>query len=401
MIKKVCITTLEFPPDVGGVGESVHRIAHFLLELGYEVHVAVFYSKHRTATEGLRRRAGCQTTQKDGIYVHRIQSAIRSPDPKMQDFLGDIYFQLKLLHQQYSFDLLHGFFVNETGYLTTLVAKEHHLPVINSVRGSDMHKHIFSPALHAQMVWVLENSSWVTFVSPDLQDRASLFIPGIQAKSSVFWNSIQPIDFDQLPTPALVSKLQGTVIGSAGSFRDKKGIEFLLDACVMLTEVELTLLLVGDFAAKEREYWQQEVQRSGLGNRLVVTGLVSREEALAYLPHIDIFAIPSLHDGCPNAMLEAMLAGRAILGTNVDSIGGILEDGIDALLVNPASAEELATALRRLIAQSELRQELGDAARRKVLQQLTPAVEQRNWSQIYHQVLGTPARKVLAGMDVA
>ncbi len=391
MKEKVCITTLEFPPDMGGVGESVDRIAHFLLDLGYEVHVAVFYSRYRTAADGLRRRAGCQTVQQDGIFVHRLQSAIRTAAPKMQDFLCDIYFQLKLLHRQYTFDLLHAFFLNETGYLTTLLAKENHLPVINSIRGSDLHKHIFSPELYAQMVWVLENSDWLTFVSPDLQDRAGLFVPGIQAKSSVFWNSIQPIDFDQLPTPTLISKLQGTVIGSAGSFRDKKGIEFLLDACATLSsELELTLLLVGDFAAKEREYWQQEVQRSGLGNRLLVTGIVNREEALAYLPHIDIVAIPSLHDGCPNAMLEAMLAGRAIVGTNVDAIAGILEDGIDALLVNPASTEELAIALRRLIVQPELREKLGSAARKKVLQQLAPSVEQDHWSEIYQRVLGMP-----------
>ena len=50
---------------------------------------------------------------------------------------------------------------------------------------------------------------------------------------------------------------------------------------------------------------------------------------------MDIFAIPSLHDGCPNAMLEAMLAARAIVGAKVDAIGEILEDGVDALVVNP------------------------------------------------------------------
>ncbi|MEM9769073.1 MAG: glycosyltransferase family 4 protein, partial [Cyanobacteria bacterium P01_D01_bin.71] len=41
---RICITTLEFPPDVGGVGESVHRIAHMLKDIGYEVHIAVFHS---------------------------------------------------------------------------------------------------------------------------------------------------------------------------------------------------------------------------------------------------------------------------------------------------------------------------------------------------------------------
>jgi glycosyltransferase involved in cell wall biosynthesis len=129
------------------------------------------------------------------------------------------------------------------------------------------------------------------------------------------------------------------------------------------------------------------VQNSGLGDRLIITGLVSRETALSYLPILDIFAIPSLHDGCPNAMLEAMLAGKAIVGTKVDAIGDILENEVDALLVNPGSAAELAAALRQFALKPELRQKLGLAARKKASEQLNPAVEQANWQTVYQQVL--------------
>jgi len=401
MQTKVCITTLEYPPDMGGVGESVHRIAHFLFDLGYEVHVAVFHSKHRNADEIYRRHTGYKTELQDGIIVHRIKPSIRYAQPTKQDFLSDVYFQLKLLYEEHQFALFHAFFVNETGYLTTLLARENDVPVINSVRGSDLHKHIFSPSMYAQMVWTLENSAWVTFVSPDLQKRAVLAAPSIQTKSSVFWNSITPIDFNQLPTPPLVDRLQGTVIGSVGRFRDKKGIEFLIDACAVLSqETELTLLLVGDFAEKEQEYWTQTLEDSQITDRIFITGLLDRQEALAYLPHMDIFAIPSLNDGCPNAMLEAMMAGRAIVGTNVDAIGGILENGLDAFLVKPASARELGRALRQLIAQPELRKQFGAAAQRKVLTQLSPKVEQSNWQYVYEQVLGV-TKPVLTGVGVA
>lgn len=389
MKTKICITTLEFPPDVGGVGESVHRIAKMLLELGYEVHVAVFHSKQRKVNGSDRKRSNCTTYNQDGIIVHRLEPAIRSSESMVQDFLSEIYSQLKFLHQQHTFDLFHGFFINETGFLTTLLAKENNVPVINSIRGSDLHKHIFNAKQHSQLTWILENSSWLTFVSRDLEHRAKVLAPSIEAKSSAFWNSIAPIDFHKLPTPALVSQLKGTVIGSVGRFRDKKGLEYLLDACAELnTETELTLLLVGDFADRERDYWEREIQDSGIASQIVITGMVERTEALAYLPYMDIFAIPSLHDGCPNAMLEAMLAGKAIVGTKVDAIGEILENGIDALLVNPSSSAELASALQLLIRQPELRQQLGMEAKIKVNQQLATCVEQRNWSDLYQQVLG-------------
>jgi glycosyltransferase involved in cell wall biosynthesis len=398
MKKKICLTTLEFPPDVGGVGESAHRIAKMLVDFGYEVHVVVFRAVFRTekqmAEKGEYRRPSCQTNIQDGIFVHRLKTAVRSTIAKDQDYFADLYGQIKSLHQKYQFDLFHAFFINETGFLSTLIAKENNLPVINSVRGADLHKHIFSPQQFGQISWTLENSDWVTFVSRDLMNRARVIVPNIINKSSAFWNSIVPLELDNLPTPPLIDRLKGTVIGSMGRFRDKKGLEYLFDACrELVKETELTLLLVGDFVAKEKNYWQQELDKSGLGNNVIMTGEVSRIEALSYLSYINIFAIPSLSDGCPNALLEAMFAGKAIVGTNVDAIGEILEDGKDALLVNPASSEELKIALRQLINQPNLRQQLGANAREKVRQQLHPSLEKQNWHQVYSQVLKIPVQE--------
>ncbi len=398
MKKKVCITTLEFPPDVGGVGESVSRIANMLIDLGYEVHVAVFRAVFRDenamAIAGEYRRAAYQTTEQNGVTVHRLKPAVRSTQAKAQDYLCDLHNQLQTLHQIHQFDVLHAFFINEMGFLTTLLAKENNLPVINSVRGADLNKHVFNPAQFGQVAWTLANSTWTTFVSKSLMQRARALVPEIQSRSSAFWNSITPFSFDDLPKPALVAKLSGTVIGSVGSFRDKKGLENLFDACQSLRTTEnlpdgLTLLLVGDFAEKERGYWEQMLAQSGFADRVVITGKVSRSEALAYLPYMDIFAIPSLRDGCPNALLEAMLAAKAIVGSRVDAIGEILDEGINGLSVRAGDTQILTDALRRLITQPSLRQQLGMAARQKVLSQLAPAVEQQNWKAVYQQVLTT------------
>ena len=402
MTKKVCITTLEFPPDIGGVGESAQRIAQMLINLGYEVHVAVFravFRKERQmAKDGEFRRSHYTTSERNGVKVHRLFPAVRSTSAKEQDYICDLHGLLQQIHKQYKFNLFHAFFINEMGFLTTLLAKENNVPVINSIRGADLHKHIFNPQQLGQIRWTLENSAWTTFVSRDLMHRARIIAPSIESRSSAFWNSIAPVNFDNLPTPTLVEKLRGTVIGSVGRFRDKKGLEFLFDACRNLkTESELTLLLVGDFVAKEKDYWQQELSNSGLTDNIIITGTVSREEALAYLPHMDIFAIPSLHDGCPNALLEAMFAGRAIVGTRVDAIGEILQDRVDALLVNPYSSEELEIALRELIDRPDLRQQLGMTAWQKV-SQLNPFVEQQNWEQVYRYVLGVPELSPLPSM---
>jgi len=385
---KICITTLEYPPDIGGVGESANRIAKMLTNNGYEVHVAVFRSKQRLVADGSRRRAGCETTVQDKVFVHRIYSAIRADVTELTDYLSDVYFQLKLLHQKYQYNLFHAFFIIETGYVTTLLAKENDVPVINSVRGADLHKHIFSPKNHGPISWILENSDWTTFVSRTLRKRANLISPSSKVRSCAFWNSIAPINFAELPKPSLMSELSSLVIGTTGRFRGKKGIEFLLDACSKLgQEIDLTLLLIGDFIEKEKSYWEQELKNHDLGYRLQITGIKTRQETLAYLPHLDIFAIPSLTDGCPNALLEAMSAGCAIVGSNADAIGEIIEDGISGLLVNPANAAELASALRHLADRPELRKKLGTSARVKVKTHLAPDVELNNWLSIYQGFL--------------
>ncbi len=389
---RICITTLEYPPDVGGVGESASRIAKMLVDLGYEVHVAVFRAIFRRekqeAQDGQFHRSYQETSIRKGVTVHRLHPAVRSLRGKEQDYLWDIYQQLKSLHLQYQFDLFHAFFINEMGFITTLLARESDRPVINSIRGADLHKHIFDAKQQGHICWTLQNSDWTTFVSRDLMKRARILVPEITNRSSAFWNSINPIDLSQLPKPPLADCLKGTVISSVGNFRDKKGLEYLLDACADIDrQTDITLLLVGNFVEKERDYWERELAKSGIGG-IVITGKIGREEALAYLPYTDIFAIPSLNDGCPNALLEAMLTGKAIVGTNVDAIGEIIEHEVNGLLVNPASSEELYLALIRLIRQPQLRQQMGLAAQTKVRSHLAPAVERQNWRSIYQQLLG-------------
>ena len=196
------------------------------------------------------------------------------------------------------------------------------------------------------------------------------------------------MDFEALEKPQLNGQIRGTVIGAFGNFRHKKGIEFLIHACAELAaEVDMTLLMVGDFVTKEKKYWNDLIVGSGIADRVVVTGRLSRKEALAYHHFVDIFAIPSLRDGCPNAMMEAMLAQKAVVGANVDAIGEILSDREDGLLVRPGSTEDLVRAFRELAENRDLRMQLGTAAKKKAMRDLAPAREQENWLAVYDRVV--------------
>ena len=390
------MVTIEFPPDLGGVGQSVMRIAKMLQDKGCEVHVVVFHSRQvkdalpvGSDEAGYENQRGFDFSVQDGIQVHRSRVVVKSDINAVTEFLSDVSLELCRLHDRVKFDVFHAFFINETGLLTTLLAKESGVPVINSIRGSDLHKNIFNYKYFNQIIWALENSSWVTFVSRDLESRAHVLAPTTVGKTTAFWNSVAPIDFDALPKPLMArEKLKGLVIGSFGRFRDKKGIDYLIRACGELKqEHELTLLLVGDFLERERQFWLECIRKNNAEDIVIVTGMLPREEALAYFDLIDIFAIPSIRDGCPNAMLEAMLAGKAVIGGNVDAIGEIIEHEVNGLSVKPASTEDLVSAIRRLAVDPHLRQQLGQAARRTALGDLSPAVECDNWITVYKQVI--------------
>jgi len=392
---KICMTTVEFPPDTGGVGESVKRIGKMLVELGHEVHVAVFHPKDRHSNNNGRMVKGFASDLHDGLMVHRYEPVPRGGETGVQEFLSDVYAQMQSLHGEERFDLFHAFFLGEAAFLTTLFAREAGRPVITSVRGADLHRNIFHPKQFGQITWALEHSDWVTFVSRDLEHRAHVLVPSLRGRTSAFWNSISPIDFEALDRPALGPGVTGTVVGTFGNFRDKKGIDHLIWACAELAqEIDLSVLLVGDFVPKEKAYWDAFLADSGISDRIVVTGLLPREQALAYHHVTDIFAIPSLRDGCPNTLLEAMLAGQAIVGSNTDAIGEILDDGENGLVVRPGSTEDLVVAVRRLARQPELRRRLGARARATALEALSPAVERERWLRVYDRVISAmPARQ--------
>lgn len=80
----------------------------------------------------------------------------------------------------------------------------------------------------------------------------------------------------------------------------------------------------------------------------------------------DIFMLLSHQEGQPNVVKEAMASGLAVLAYRVGGVPEIVDDGVDGLTVSPLAVDEATEALRGLLAQDRMRQDLGRAARRKI-----------------------------------
>lgn len=145
-----------------------------------------------------------------------------------------------------------------------------------------------------------------------------------------------------------------------GRRAEQKGDRHLLNAwrTVVATYPDAVLLLVGDGPLEP----ELRAQADGLGiaDHVRFVGRVS--QAPRYLPVADLFVLPSLFEGCPYALMEAMALGRPCLATAVQGSAELIDDGVTGRLVPPADSTALAAALLALAGDATLRARLGAAA---------------------------------------
>jgi glycosyltransferase involved in cell wall biosynthesis len=151
-------------------------------------------------------------------------------------------------------------------------------------------------------------------------------------------------------------------IGCVGRLEEQKGHRYLLDACALLAREaglgRFRVLLVGD--GRLRAALEQHAAALGIGASVSFLGM--RSDVADILRALDIYAMPSLWEGLPLAMLEAMAAGLPVV---ISEVGGVAEalDERCGVRVAPKDSGALADALRQLATQPERRRSLGSAAR--------------------------------------
>jgi glycosyltransferase involved in cell wall biosynthesis len=101
------------------------------------------------------------------------------------------------------------------------------------------------------------------------------------------------------------------------------------------------------------------------------------------LQQLDVFVSVAIDEGCPNALLEAMLAARPIVAYATGAIPELIRDGQEGLVLKPATTEHLVRSLHSLWERPDWAADLGRAARQRVLEMYNPAKEQGEWLNCY------------------
>jgi len=156
---------------------------------------------------------------------------------------------------------------------------------------------------------------------------------------------------------------ESKIITFVGRLTKSKGLGVLIRAFGQLVEKENAfLLIVGD--GPERSFITNLVVQKGLRNSVVFLG--TRRDVERLLRVSDIFVLPSLYEGFPVALLEAMAARKPVVATRVGAVPMIVKDGVNGVLVTPGDPQELSDKLVQLLRDKSLRTELSENACRTV-----------------------------------
>jgi glycosyltransferase involved in cell wall biosynthesis len=388
MSQRTCLVAGQYPPVIGGVGQSAQRVAHLLAAAGFGVDVAVM-QKH---PEALPLDRSIETTAEGEVRVHRVKvhhpaESGTSEAETLTRYNREMFQALDHLQRRHRYDVLHGFFLYPAGFVATAVGRLHGIPTIVSIRGNDVGKYVFDPLRLPFVRVTLERADRVTSVATSLTDLADRMVAPIAHKARTILNSV---DLEGLGPGARPDvPVRGLVIGSAGLFRYKKGLVYLFQALAELdSSFDYTLLLAGDwFKPEDRLPHEQALAEHGLDGHAHVTGRIAPERMPDYLRLFDVLVFPSLFsEGCPRVLLEAMALGKAVIGTRSGAIPEIVRDRENGLLVDPGSTRELRSAIAELVRDPALRARLGEQAARTA-RCFSPERERQAWLDVYRSAL--------------
>ncbi len=147
---------------------------------------------------------------------------------------------------------------------------------------------------------------------------------------------------------------------------------------------DVTLLMIGE--GPLREATENLVKELGIGDRLILNDF--RQDVPNVLAGIDIYCLPSLWEGLPIGMLEAMAMKKCIVATRVDGSKEILKDMENGLLIDPEQPDMLAEALLKVVRNKELRDSTAANAFQTIKDEFTAVAMTKKVEKLYFKVLG-------------
>jgi len=323
-----------------------------------------------------------------GVNVTRFGSHRR-----IDDTLVDWFELVVEEHKHEPFDVLHAYFLTQAGFVATCTGKYLNIPSVVSIRGNDIERAAFDPSRFSQVMYALQNASAVTTNAKELAKKANAFV---DREIFIIPNGIDVEHFKPMERNEQLAEVLGiqrnnkegrAVIGFIGELREKKGMKTLLLAYAQTAkEHSASLLIVGEVRQGEDQTIFEEFKQANPELNIVVTGYIPQNDLPAYYSLIDIFVHPSLRDGLPNAILEAMACEKPIIATSVGGVSELILDGTNGMIIPANDSNTLAETMMFILNNKELMATLGKSARNSIIDKFTPQKELEGNIKVYRTI---------------
>jgi len=375
---RVLLINYELPPIGAGAGNATAHIAACLAAVGVEVRVLTSSFGNLPARE-----------VRDGYLILRAPAIRRNVDrctpAEMLSFvLGAAPLAIGI-GWTWRPDVVCAFFGVPCGPLALLLRALFRVPYLVSLRGGDV------PGFMGRELAVLHRLALPAILSIWRQSEGLIAnSPGLIALARRTWPAApielipNGIDLEHFRPPDRRRPAHPLHLLSVGRLASQKGVIYLLRALAQ-TQSSACLRVLGD--GPERARLERMANDLGLSRRVEFAGWAPREDLPRHYAWADAFVLPSLDEGMPNVVLEALACGLPVIGTDVAGTRDLVhsETGI---LVPPADSRALAAAIDRLASDGDLVTSFGTTSREAAAAYRWEAVADR-----YHRALARAARR--------
>lgn len=358
----------EYPPLGGGAAPVTKSLAEELVYQGHEVDVVTMGYKGLPMEETI-----------NGVSVYRVPSIRKKIEiSKFHEMLTYCISSTRFLPtllKENEYDINHTHFIIPTGAVSGLFYKQ--LPFIITTHGSDVPGHnkdrfqfqhkLFKPISTA----ILNKASYVT--SPSAYLKGEIIENFGVRKISIIPNGIS--------INTCLPKEKGNKILTVSRLFKGKGIQYVIEAMKEIEGFEYVICGDGPY----RSELEKQIERLHLGHKVKMRGFLKGEALKKEYESSKIFVFPSIAESFGMVLIEAMLAGCAVITSATTGCAEVVGD--TALLVQPKDAEAIKKQLLTLIEDNKLCNKLGKRGRERVEREYSWPSVSHKYINLYNEVL--------------
>ncbi|RKU15019.1 hypothetical protein C6501_07315 [Candidatus Poribacteria bacterium] len=362
--RKILMFNHEFPPIGGGGGQVSYFLGKHFAAAGHDVHLITSQFRDCAKTEEVA-----------GIHVHRVRALRKNPNvcavhEMLTYAVSSGIYGLKFA-KKFKPDIVQVFFGIPAGGGAYLLQKFKNVPYIVFLGGRDVPRPNPDPPYYRLLYLLLkpiiraiwENAAAVISCSDGLRELARE--TNSDLKIDVIPDGVDLETFAPTQREANPKTVRCLAIGR---LIPRKGFQFLIRALPQILDKvshNFEIEIIGDGPYQEELIGLAE--NLGVTFYVHFTGTVPYSELPQKYREADIFILPSLAEGMPLVVLEAMGTGLPIIASRVQGIDELVAEGINGALFDAGDVDGLASCLVQLINAGEKRVEMGKASTEKVI----------------------------------